>query len=435
MSTNICEVCESSSNISCNHFGAKTCKACAAFFRRTVSMKLDYTCIEQPDACRVHHDSKLICRFCRLQKCHEVGMKPYLVKSKNERKQYIRISKGLVYKKSAIHINDNQNDTLHFSEDVTANHPEYPPGNFQNPEEFELLENEMENEATPGPSSESSEAGPFLDAMSPEIQETINKFLNLETSMCDRRRLLYAETPISIVLEGGREWPYDNATLKMFDYKLSQGLSKHDFVMIMDYARGMPGFDELNYADSVFCYRLVCAVDFVMNSAYYTFKRGIQHDELVLNDGTFIPMTPTPLTGYEENANLLFENQDDLMKFRTLMPLLLHQWKICVPFAQLAPNYEEFCLIKAICIWHVSYYRLSEDGRRVAQTQRDRLIRALHYACGLDSDDVGERFGNMIMALNYIMEQIRNLNCSFVMISFFGILNVDSLMLDVTSFW
>lgn len=66
-------------------------------------------------------------------------------------------------------------------------------------------------------------------------------------------------------------------------------MSKHDFVMIMDYARGMPGFDEMNYADSVswqtffllknatsifqvFCYRLVCAVDFVINSAYYTYK-------------------------------------------------------------------------------------------------------------------------------------------------------------------
>lgn len=415
MSTNQCEVCDSTSNISCNHFGAKTCKACAAFFRRTVSMKLDYVCLEDPNACLVHFDSKLICRFCRLKKCYEIGMKPLLVKSSKERKQYIRISKGLICKKSA------HGEPLDEIENTDNNH------SFNNNTELEF-----ENETTPGPSSESSET---MKTSLTEIQDTISKFLNLETSMCDRRRLLYAETPISIVLEGGREWPYDNAPLKMFDYKASQGMSKHDFVMIMDYARGMPGFDELNYADSVFCYRLVCAVDFVINSAYYTFKRGIEHDELVLSDGTFIPMKPTPLTGYEDNANLLFQNQDDLMKFRTLMPLLLHQWKICVPFSQLAPSYEEFCLLKAICVWHVSYYRLSEEGRRVALTQRERLIRALHYACSLDSDEVGERFGNVVMALNYIMEQIRNLNCSFVMISFFGILNVDSLMIDVTSFW
>ncbi|CAP22550.2 Protein CBR-NHR-13 [Caenorhabditis briggsae] len=404
MSTNQCEVCESPSNISCNHFGARTCKACAAFFRRTVSMKLEYTCIEQPDACRVHHDSRLICRFCRLQKCYEIGMKTLLVKSKNERKQYIRISKGLVRKRSPTIEKRQQTDIRTTPESE-----------------------EIENEATPGPSSVSSESA--------EVQETLTKFLNLETSMCDRRRLLYAETPVSIVLEGGREWPYDNATLRMFDYKVSQGMTKNDFVMILDYARGMPGFDELTYADSVFCYRLVCAVDFVMNSAYYTFKRGIQHDELILNDGTFIPMTPTPLTGYEENANLLFQSQDDLMKFRALMPLILHQWKICAPFAQLAPSYEEFCIIKAICIWHVSYYRLSEQGRQVALIQRDRLIRALNYACSLDNDDIGERFGNMIMSLNYIVEQIRHVVSSFVMISFFGILNVDQSMIAITSFW
>ncbi|CCD67432.1 Nuclear hormone receptor family member nhr-13 [Caenorhabditis elegans] len=409
---NSCEVCSSSSNSSCNHFGARTCKACAAFFRRTVSMKLDYQCIDQPDACRVHCDSRVICRFCRLKKCHDIGMKPLLVKSKNERKNYIRISKGLIRKRSVLGDNVKEN-----SEEI------------QNDDDPQESDAEMENESTPGPSSEPSEN------VSAENQETVTKFLKLEASMCDRRRLLYAETPISIVLESGKEWPYENAPLKMFDYKLSQGMSKHDFVMIMDYARGMPGFDEMNYADSVFCYRLVCAVDFVINSAYYTYKRGIEHNELVLSDGTFIPMVPTPLTGYEENANLLFQSQDDLMKFRTLMPLILHQWETCVPFAQLAPSHEEFCLLKAICVWHVSYYRLSEDGRRIAIAQRNRLIRALHHVCHLDSDDVGERFGNVMMALNYIMEQIRHVNCSFVMISIFGILKVDSLMLDVTSFW
>ncbi|CAI2352589.1 unnamed protein product [Caenorhabditis sp. 36 PRJEB53466] len=409
---NTCEVCQSTNNVSCNHFGAKTCKACAAFFRRTVSMKLDYSCIDEPDSCRVHCNSRLICRYCRLQKCLDIGMKPLLVKSKNERKKYIRISKGLVRKKSPLGEEDVESD------------PE--------PDDSEIL-----NEATPGPSSEC--------ALSAEVHETLTKFIKLETSMCDRRRLLYADTPIRTVFEGAKEWPYDNTTLKMFDYTASQGMSKHDFVMIMDYAREMPGFDELNYADSVFCYRLVCAVDFVINSAFYSYKRGIEHNELVLNDGKYIPMNPAPLTGYEENANLLFQNQDDLMKFRTLMPLLLKQWQVAVPFARLELSFEEFCLLKAICIWHVSYYRLSEEGRRVASNQRDRLIRALHHACQLRNEsilnpteggeDEGERFGNVMLGLNYIMEQIRNLNCSFVMISFFGILNVDSLMIDVTSFW
>uniref|UniRef100_A0A1I7TAU3 Nuclear receptor domain-containing protein n=1 Tax=Caenorhabditis tropicalis TaxID=1561998 RepID=A0A1I7TAU3_9PELO len=414
-----CVVCESSINISSNHFGAKCCKACAAFFRRTVSMKLDYACINEAEACRVHFNSKLICRFCRLQKCFEMGMQTCLVKSRNEENNTFECRKDYVYKKPTRVVSED-------SEDCRKPILDY----FDAPDS----DIDIENVATPGPSSESSEVlSPEI--LAAEIQETILKFLNLETSMCDRRRLLYAETPISIVLEGGREWPYDNAPLKMFDYKASQGMTKHDFVMIMDYARGMPGFDELNYADSVFCYRLVCAVDFVMNSAYYTYKHGIQYDQLVLNDGTFIPMTPTPLTGYEENANLLFQNPDDLIKFRTLMPLLIHQWKICGLFSQLAPSYEEFCLLKAICVWHVSYYRLSEEGRRVAQTQRDRLVRALHHACSLDSDDVGERFGNMIMALNYIMEQIRHIVSSFVMISFFGILNVDKSMIAITSFW
>ena len=38
----LCVVCDDDSDGL--HFGQHTCRACAAFFRRTVSLKLDYTC-------------------------------------------------------------------------------------------------------------------------------------------------------------------------------------------------------------------------------------------------------------------------------------------------------------------------------------------------------------------------------------------------------
>uniref|UniRef100_A0A1I7TAR5 Nuclear receptor domain-containing protein n=1 Tax=Caenorhabditis tropicalis TaxID=1561998 RepID=A0A1I7TAR5_9PELO len=53
-----------------NHFGVKSCRACALFFRRYANSKMAYT------DCRTGNDNseKCFCRPCRLQRCIRVGM-------------------------------------------------------------------------------------------------------------------------------------------------------------------------------------------------------------------------------------------------------------------------------------------------------------------------------------------------------------------------
>uniref|UniRef100_A0A914GTI8 Nuclear receptor domain-containing protein n=1 Tax=Globodera rostochiensis TaxID=31243 RepID=A0A914GTI8_GLORO len=55
------------------HFGRFTCRACAAFFRRTVSLKLQYKCKRQGN-CEVDKAARNMCRACRYQKCLQQGM-------------------------------------------------------------------------------------------------------------------------------------------------------------------------------------------------------------------------------------------------------------------------------------------------------------------------------------------------------------------------
>ncbi|KAL3123931.1 hypothetical protein niasHT_001761 [Heterodera trifolii] len=68
---NICVVCGDESDGL--HFGRFTCRACAAFFRRTVSLKLQYSCKRQ-DNCEVDKAARNMCRACRYQKCLRQGM-------------------------------------------------------------------------------------------------------------------------------------------------------------------------------------------------------------------------------------------------------------------------------------------------------------------------------------------------------------------------
>uniref|UniRef100_A0A914GPB8 Uncharacterized protein n=1 Tax=Globodera rostochiensis TaxID=31243 RepID=A0A914GPB8_GLORO len=68
---NVCVVCGDESDGL--HFGRFTCRACAAFFRRTVSLKLQYTCKREGN-CEVDKAARNMCRACRYQKCLVQGM-------------------------------------------------------------------------------------------------------------------------------------------------------------------------------------------------------------------------------------------------------------------------------------------------------------------------------------------------------------------------
>ncbi|KAF1751872.1 hypothetical protein GCK72_018426 [Caenorhabditis remanei] len=68
------------------HFGAEACRACAAFFRRTVALGKEYECRQQ-GYCTVNSIVRSICKSCRLKKCLEVGMKSSCVQPKRDKKK------------------------------------------------------------------------------------------------------------------------------------------------------------------------------------------------------------------------------------------------------------------------------------------------------------------------------------------------------------
>ncbi|KAI6240567.1 Nuclear receptor domain-containing protein [Aphelenchoides fujianensis] len=57
------------------NFRVLSCRACAAFFRRSVSLKRQYTCSRNDD-CNIlaSRNSRTLCRFCRFMKCVQMGM-------------------------------------------------------------------------------------------------------------------------------------------------------------------------------------------------------------------------------------------------------------------------------------------------------------------------------------------------------------------------
>ncbi|KAI6174881.1 hypothetical protein M3Y97_00970600 [Aphelenchoides bicaudatus] len=67
-----CKIC--GENADGQHFGADACRACAAFYRRTVARNLKYVC-RFNNQCEISQSYRCMCRSCRLTKCEAVGMK------------------------------------------------------------------------------------------------------------------------------------------------------------------------------------------------------------------------------------------------------------------------------------------------------------------------------------------------------------------------
>ncbi|KAF8372874.1 hypothetical protein PRIPAC_79303 [Pristionchus pacificus] len=78
--TQMCSVCEVMTNGF--HFGAVSCAACSAFFRRTVAENRSYMCRKEGDEhlkCPINQSARCYCRACRMQKCLNAGMDPTAV--------------------------------------------------------------------------------------------------------------------------------------------------------------------------------------------------------------------------------------------------------------------------------------------------------------------------------------------------------------------
>ncbi|CAI5450115.1 unnamed protein product [Caenorhabditis angaria] len=75
---NECLVCQNPSRGM--HFGANTCRACAAFFRRATLLNLQFECIKKNNNCGGDKNRRFICKSCRFSKCLEIGMTSKKVK-------------------------------------------------------------------------------------------------------------------------------------------------------------------------------------------------------------------------------------------------------------------------------------------------------------------------------------------------------------------
>ncbi|CAJ0604600.1 unnamed protein product [Cylicocyclus nassatus] len=396
-----CEICESPTARSI-HFGARACKACAAFFRRTVALNVVYEC-KEPVPCVIHYEKRMSCKKCRYDKCIAAKMCRELVRSTRGSDRIVHGAKNCC-EASVQSASSDYND---------VNEQKY---------------------STPSPVNRTTDLPrTIIESTKENRRAVIEHYKRIEVELNNRRRIMYTDTRMINVFTTVCECPFEKKHLKPLNYKEYAGNSRADFIMLYDYTIAFMQFDELQPFEKQALYRYVCGVDALLNSAYFTCCLSYDEKMMVLNSCEYLCVEPMPMTGEEPWAQHLFANSEDLDKYKSIVPRKAALWKsLVIPFHDLHLQFDEFCLLKALICWHISHYKLGENGRKVCSRQRDLLIRCLNDLASERSSNPEEWLGNVILFMSCVFQQLFELVNSLVMITFFDLYDYDAVVKEFT---
>ncbi|GMS85470.1 hypothetical protein PENTCL1PPCAC_7645, partial [Pristionchus entomophagus] len=392
--SSICLVC-SSPTANSLHFGARTCKACAAFFRRTISMGMNYACTTEDASipCKIHYHLRMICRACRFEKCLRAGMKEGMVQKKldeEKKSSSPKCRKRLMTEQTA--------SSSYGSREVKT----------------ELRDDEpVPSEPTQERRSASTSRDLF-DFHTPltNSDDVIAHYRASEMGLHDRRRMLHGSCSLHDLFDDREDAPFRREHLRPFNITTFSGPSRPDLMCIMEQTRELSLFKRLAMrSDKTLIVRYVLSVDYVLSSAFLTEKLGIEEDILVLNDATFLKMKPLPLTGYEENARAQFKSNQEWETNKAFMPLFIRKWsEVIIPYFEMRLSFTEYVLLKTLTVYQMVHYRLTEDGKTLCSQHRDLIISALHRTAELEGlHDPVQRVGEIILLMSTIMNYTSSL--------------------------
>ncbi|KAL7080142.1 hypothetical protein ACQ4LE_000242 [Meloidogyne hapla] len=437
------------------HFGAQSCQACCAFFRRAVSLKRQYICQQKRKRginkkfdkneenkelknssnilCNIHFKEKILCRSCRFQKCLSVGMNPNGVQtpqktSINGRAYFTKsgLKRNKRFAKGALEVFEKL-DVITVSSIESISSSLSPPIHSPSSTNSTKRGNSALNLSIqqPSPLSSSILINNNYDLLSLLVKE--------EMRIAERRRILFCERPVACLLGESRNCPFTHEDIKPLSFQEFRRSIRTHILLVYEWLRVWPAFNDLNMEDRVTLLRKCVLYHTVLDPCFLTIQMG-DLEKFVLPNGGYVSTTFPPLDEgcWADEPEISHET-----KIKIYWPLLVPLMSGCIaPMLKLGLKYEEFVALKAIVGLQMTLPDISFTGRALVSKELDSLCSSLYKFYGSQNEfnsnklERAERFGNIILLLTPIIDTANTFVESHHIVQFFDLWQMDSLMLQ-----
>ncbi|TKR68097.1 hypothetical protein L596_024132 [Steinernema carpocapsae] len=398
-----CFVCESPHGAS-PHFGTVSCLACAAFFRRTVSLNISFQCKSKAKGtCRIFHELRMICRSCRYDKCIKAGMQRTCVQKRRDMDIIMRSRSAARQSMTQLEIYSNTS-----SED--------------SPEIERCRSSESVSQE---PFSPEVDVKPQIDHFMIETensssQRILDFYIQQDNKAMDRRRVMFGNEDIGSLVDDRGGIPFTRESLVPYTVKAHHTYIRFDHVLTLEFLKALPGFSKLEKSDRLSLYRYWILGISSVDSSFITSQMGLVDENLlVLTNGTYLSAKDTSI-GYDGEDDMSSEEKEKL--FWPMYNLLNH--KLTRPMHRLKVNQIEFVAMKALSIWQAVYFELSAEGKRMAKQHQTAIIEGLHDYYK-DKPDGETRMGNIILFIGSLFDVYKIIIDNYRQFEVFNLVKLD----------
>ncbi|CAI5438935.1 unnamed protein product [Caenorhabditis angaria] len=373
-----CAVCGDKSTGT--HYGVISCNGCKGFFRRTVLRDQKFTC-RFNKRCVIDKNFRCACRYCRFQKCVQVGMK-------REAIQFERDANGSPT--SANQANGS------FKKDSPPSYGDINGG-----------ANGVGQE-----NIRSSSTSSVIDALM-EMEGRVNE------EMCNRyrnRSVIQQQVPVVSMedngnLTGGEGSAFSQPNRPCTAEDLNE-ISRTTLLLMVEWAKTIQPFPLLTMEDKIILLKNYAPQHLILMPAF----RSPDTTRVCLFNNTYMSRdTNTDLNGFAA------------FKTSNITPRVLDE--IVWPMRQLQMKEEEFVCLKALAFLHPEAKGLSNQSQTLIREARNRVLKAL-YGFILDKmpEEAPTRYGNILLLAPALKALTQLLIENMTLTKFFGLAEVDSLL-------
>ncbi|CAO4361011.1 unnamed protein product [Caenorhabditis nigoni] len=379
-----CAVCGDKSTGT--HYGVISCNGCKGFFRRTVLRDQKFTC-RFNKRCVIDKNFRCACRYCRFQKCVQVGMK----------REAIQFERDPVGSPTG----GNSLNGTPFKKDRS---PGYENGNGNN---SGVGQENMRTGAT-----QPSVIDSLMDMESRVNQEMCNRYRKSQIFVNGNGTAGNEAEAASIqqVASDGSAFAPPNRPCTTTE-DLNE-ISRTTLLLMVEWAKTITPFMELSMEDKIILLKNYAPQHLILMPAF----RSPDTTRVCLFNNTYMTR--------DNNTDL---NGFAAFKTSNITPRVLDE--IVWPMRQLQMREQEFVCLKALAFLHPEAKGLSNASQIMIRDARNRVLKAL-YAFILDQmpDEAPTRYGNILLLAPALKALTQLLIENMTLTKFFGLAEVDSLL-------